>query len=762
MSNLVKHVKGPSEWVCKNGKDCWYNEYSTLVTVFPNNIQLSCDVGECANEQDFFDIAPIEQEFSSYTEMMIIGALFIASILLFGITKLTASRQKKLFGTRVELLDEDSDDGLLTNSREVTLSFSDISYSVSSKTILTDISGYVLPGQMLAVMGPSGAGKSSLLDILSRKHKRGVAAGKILMNGVIPTRRQFKRLTGFVDQDDSLMRTLTVRETLTYAALMRLPRTMSLRAKQKRVEDVIQELGLTKIADSKVGVAGQRGISGGEKRRVSIGKELVTSPSLLFLDEPTSGLDAYNAGVVMECLQKLAHDGKRTIIVTIHQPRSNIFKMFDSLMLLTNGQLAYFGPASSCSTYFKDLGFPVPTDYNIADYLIDLTMKRPEDAVSRPNTPIPSGRSQIDVVTQPLEDIHTPYISVTEDDDGGGGESEFNLLSEANHTHYLIDSYRSSDLYKSVEHRLGRSENEDNSNDAGYSVWVDASGQDQTTTFSIYQFYHELSLLSSRTFINLYRNPFLFFAHFAFSVILAILLGTLFWQVDVDLSGVQNRLGVLFFMCALLGFAATSALDMFNQERILFMRERENGYYSPSAYFVAKVLFDIVPLRVLPPIVMGSICYYMIGLNSALTVFGKFLLVLVLFNLAAAGLCLCFATAFKNLSVANLMANLVILFSMLFGGFLLNKDHIPHMLSWLQHLSFFNYGYEALIVNELKDITLRDKSIADIQIPGPIILARFGFNGQAFWTDVHRLVWFILFTLTLSFLFLKHFVKERR
>lgn len=154
---------------------------------------------------------------------------------------------------------------------------------------------------------------------------------------------------------------------------------------------------------------------------------------------------------------------------------------------------------------------------------------------------------------------------------------------------------------------------------------------------------------------------------------LGILLGSLFWQVDVDLSGVQNRLGVLFFMCALLGFASTSALDMFNKERVLFMRERENGYYSPASYFVAKVLFDVVPLRVIPPLVMGSVNYYMIGLNPALPVFGKFLLVLVLFNLAAAGLCLCFATAFKNVSAANLLASLIMLFSMLFGGFLLNK-----------------------------------------------------------------------------------------
>lgn len=152
-------------------------------------------------------------------------------------------------------------------------------------------------------------------------------------------------------------------------------------------------------------------------------------------------------------------------------------------------------------------------------------------------------------------------------------------------------------------------------------------------------------------------------------------------------------------MCALLGFASTSALSMFNRERLIFMRERENGYYSASSYFIAKLLFDLIPLRVFPPLLMGSTSYYMIGLNPSAAVFGKFLLVLVLFNLSAVGLCLCFATAIKNLASANLFSNLVILFSMLFGGFLLNKgrhrsnhlvfqelivhaDHIPSFLRY--------------------------------------------------------------------------------
>ena len=174
----------------------------------------------------------------------------------------------------------------------------------------------------------SKIGKSSLLDILARKHKRGVASGSIMINGSIPTRKRFKQLSGYVDQDDTLMGTLTVHETLMYAAMLRLPRKMSLRLKQKRVADVIQELGLESIANSTIGTPGQRGISGGEKRRVSIGKELVTSPSLLFLDEPTSGLDAFNACVVMECLRKLTKQGKRTVVVTIHQVNITLLFVF--------------------------------------------------------------------------------------------------------------------------------------------------------------------------------------------------------------------------------------------------------------------------------------------------------------------------------------------------------------------------------------------------------------------------------------------------
>jgi ABC-type multidrug transport system ATPase subunit len=157
-----------------------------------------------------------------------------------------------------------------------------------------------------------------------------------------------------------------------FTALLRLPWTYSLAQKKQKVLDVIEELGLTHTMKTKIGIPGlTKGISGGERKRVSIGVELLTSPSVLFLDEPTSGLDSKTALSIMETINKLAKQN-HTVICTIHQPRSDIFKLFDKLLLLSAGQIAYFGDAKDANGYFNDLGYPMPKNYNPADFYIDL------------------------------------------------------------------------------------------------------------------------------------------------------------------------------------------------------------------------------------------------------------------------------------------------------------------------------------------------------------------------------------------------------
>jgi len=214
---------------------------------------------------------------------------------------------------------------------------------------------------------------------------------------------------------------------------------------------------------------------------------------------------------------------------------------------------------------------------------------------------------------------------------------------------------------------------------------------------------------------------------------------------------------------ALFGFSTLTSLNVFAQERTLFLRERANGYYSPITYFASKVLFDIVPLRIIPPIIMGTVLYPMVGLVTAWPIFFKFLLVLVLFNLAAAAICLFIGICCKDPGLGNLIGSLVMLFSLLLAGLLLNHDSIPKGALWLQKLSIFHYGFEALIVNEVRWLTLVEHKFGlDIEVPGATILSTFGFDSLAFWADVLGLGVFAGVFIVLAYAAMHWGLVERR
>lgn len=255
----------------------------------------------------------------------------------------------------------------------------------------------------------------------------------------------------------------------------------------------------------------------------------------------------------------------------------------------------------------------------------------------------------------------------------------------------------------------------------------------------------------------------LMLTHYAIAILLAVLSGFLFYGLTDDIPGFQNRLGLFFFILALFGFSTLSSLNVFATERVVFVRERANGYYSPVTYFIAKVIFDIVPLRIIPPIIMGSILYPMTGLVPDAPHFFKFLLILVLFNLAAAAICLFLGIVFKDNGVASLIGSLVMLFSLLFAGLLLNHDAIPKSALWLQSLSIFHYGFESLIVNEVTYLTLVDQKYKlDITVPGAVILSSFGFDTQAFWPDALGLGIFAAAFILLAYVAMHFLLVERR
>lgn len=746
MNNLIKSVFG--------------DEYITL----------QCHSGECLYKTDIPGYTrPVKEINTPLIAGVIAGcALFVVLVILL---IWFLSRRSFRYGP-IHLSDDSDDDmaQMMAEHKPASLQFKNVSYNLNAKQILSGVQGIALPGQLMAIMGASGAGKTTFLDILARKNKRGVVSGNLYVNGEKVDDNEYRSVIGFVDQDDTMLPTLTVHETIMTSALLRLPRDMNISVKEQRVYEVEKQLGILSIKDQLIGSeeGSGRGISGGEKRRVGIACELVTSPSILFLDEPTSGLDAFNAFNVVECLVTLAKSYNRTVIFTIHQPRSNIVALFDHLVLLAKGRTVYSGPYASCQSYFDNLGYTCPPGFNIADYLVDLTMHAAtahtpidehgptgldagSDGMRTQNTSIraiksiasasnlstdnasygsynesirrPGHRRRQSLKQKQDRQLYTrkksagaetPSTPKTDDEASDSnitrpnsqdiirlskqqGQVPPQILDdphqlpppayETNGLDALVTNYTNSDVAGSVREDIHSAVS------SALTANGTANGQPHAVVSGSMKSYRRVGylsqflILSQRTWRNLYRNPMLMLTHYAIAILLAVLSGFLFYGLTDDIKGFQNRLGLFFFVLALFGFSTLTSLTVFSSERLLFVRERANGYYSPITYFAAKVVFDIVPLRLIPPIIMGAIIYPMSGLTPEWPSFFKFILILILFNLAAAAICLFIGIVFKDGGVANLIGSLVMLFSLLFAGLLLNHDAIPKTLLWLQTVS---------------------------------------------------------------------------
>jgi ABC-type multidrug transport system ATPase subunit/ABC-type multidrug transport system permease subunit len=840
---LIEEIHGPAKFECLQieggANKCAFREPAMddliMSLIGDDSIQLSCQSGECLYHTE---VPGYERPVKKINTPLIAGVIAGSSLFLVAVILGTWYLSRRQFKYGAIHLDDSDDEStkLMTDHKPAALYFENVSYAINAKRILTDLQGMAHPGEITAIMGASGAGKTTFLDILARKNKRGQVQGDFFVNGEKVDDADYKSVVGFVDQEDTMLPTLTVHETILNSALLRLPRDMSNAAKEQRAYEVEKQLGIYHIRDSLIGSeeGRGRGISGGEKRRVGIACELVTSPSILFLDEPTSGLDAYNAYNVIECLVTLAKTYKRTVLFTIHQPRSNIVALFDRLILLAQGKTIYSGPFAHCQEYFDQIGYSCPPGFNIADYLVDLTMhasastdiveddgavstndagsvgpsstkavksiasisggSTAEDSGTEPSSSKPKMKRRDSVKLRQERELFTRRKNAVDtaasSDAGGEDVGSYKLqknpatlapprilddihdlpptATTGTDLDILIQSFIGSNIaaaaHEEIQQAISAAEASNGQNANGYTaegpnINVGGIGKGYARIGRFRQFV----ILSDRTWKNLYRNPMLMLTHYAIAILLAVLSGYLFYGLTDDIPGFQNRLGLFFFLLALFGFSTLTSLNVFATERLLFTRERANGYYSPITYFAAKVLFDIIPLRIVPPILMGSIIYPMTGLAPDVERFFKFMLVLVLFNFAAAGICLFIGIICKDAGVANLIGSLVMLFSLLFAGLLLNHNAIPKSALWLQTLSIFHYGFESLIVNEVVNLTLVDNKYGfNITVPGAAILSSFGFNNGSLWFDVISLGVFGGFFIMLAYTAMHVLLVERR
>lgn len=262
------------------------------------------------------------------------------------------------------------------------LEFQNVAYSVKTpdpdnknaqirKQIIHPATGSISHSRMTAIMGSSGAGKSTLLDILSGRLSTKARQGRVTVNGKAVNPNIFRKLSGYVMQEDALLPIFTVRETLRYAAFLRLPRAeFSAQDIERRVDEVLEMLDLTEAADTLIGNDLIRGVSGGQKRRVSIGVDIIHSPSIIFLDEPTSGLDSATALQVVSVLKQLAMGG-RTIVVTVHQPSRRMWECFDDILFLHAGHILYHGPCQAVVHHMESKAISIPQYVNIPEFFLE-------------------------------------------------------------------------------------------------------------------------------------------------------------------------------------------------------------------------------------------------------------------------------------------------------------------------------------------------------------------------------------------------------
>ncbi|RKP05905.1 hypothetical protein THASP1DRAFT_19180 [Thamnocephalis sphaerospora] len=319
-----------------------------------------------------------------------VAALFLGMMLVvvvfFAVKNRLDSLKRSKYQHLLQFGYADSDESAKTEMTQVErtfdISFQDLGLTLTNGIkIMSGVTGQLSSGRCCAILGPSGAGKTTFVSLLTGKAKK--TSGTIMLNGVEEPLSKYQKLIGFVPQEDVMMRELTVRDILIHSALMRLPKDLPLHAKKKKVLETITYLELGHVMDSAIGDESKRGISGGQRKRVNIGMELVANPSVLFLDEPTSGLDSATSYEVCALLRNIAHRQRLTVAAVIHSPSPQAFNQFDDLLVLgKGGRVVYLGPRDQALDYFHRIGFTCPPEDNPADFYIAVASGKVRSAFS--------------------------------------------------------------------------------------------------------------------------------------------------------------------------------------------------------------------------------------------------------------------------------------------------------------------------------------------------------------------------------------------
>ncbi|CAR26262.1 ZYRO0B05588p [Zygosaccharomyces rouxii] len=522
-----------------------------------------------------------------------------------------------------------------------------ISASKTNKVLVNSFSVDLPSGSVMAVMGGSGSGKTTLLNVLASKVSKGLQLDGEIHYALEDNSEHFNADTeasmAYLPQHDVLPARLTCRETLMIAADLKLK--SSLEKKNEIVDQLLLELGLRDCANTLVGDARNRGLSGGEKRRLSVATQLVSNPSFMFLDEPTTGLDAYSAFLLVKSLKKLARDGQKSFIMSVHQPRSDIMFLLDSVCILSKGNVVYCGKTTEMIPYFDSLGYSVPHLVNPADYFVDLSSVDARTEYSKKKS-----QELVDQLVQQWDDHQSQMMRLVTFDTSRGIHPR-NMAARVS-------------------------------------------------------FWKQVEVLTRRNIKLNSSDHFTLVATFTEPALVGAIMGWIFYKPNPNTQEGLRTLTSSLYATAVLQCYLYLLFDTYRlteQDIILYDRERAEGIVSPASFMLARKLLLFWTDDIMMILIFVTISYFMIGLEVSAKKFFLHFSVVFLIQLSCSGLALFSVAISRDFAKASLVGNMSFTLLSLACGFFVNAKSMPVYVRWTKYIAFTWYGFGALVSNTYTD-----------------------------------------------------------
>jgi len=512
--------------------------------------------------------------------------------------------------------------------------------------LLDNISFSLKPGRMVLLMGAPGAGKSVLIKVLADRMSKGTIEGELLFNNRAIDHETHQKDTIYVNQEDRHIALLTVKETLDFSAQCNMGENVSPEEKQERVDMILEQLGLSHTVNTIIGNQFFRGISGGQKRRVTIASEFTKCPNLILMDEPTTGLDSATAFNVCNKVKSITTEGKTSTIISLLQPSPELTNLFDDVMILSeNGKLAYFGPMENLLPYFESIKISPLPNQPLAEFIQE-------------------------VAEDPKKYLTTDGSNQVEDID-------------------LQKSFKQSIYYENIQQLITDNSQITNLTDHSNSKIQ----QDNSMRY-------ELKLLLQRhlKIMKILRPQYV--TRWVQALFMGFVVGSLFFQMGDSQADARNRFGLIYYAMVLHIWTTIGSIEEFYTLRSIYYDQREGRFYKPFGYFITIVITKF-PIAIIEALLFSITCYWISGFRARADSFFIFVLGMFLTNIIAQGIFQACSAFVESQLMTSLITPAIVVLCMIFSGYMLPKPQIPGWWIWTHYLSPLKYVIDMISSNEL-------------------------------------------------------------